>query len=92
MKDFIVTSFLLLSLVSVTNAQNNLQYQLFNNDEEIANYDGMIKDLVVSDMVFLVSTNNPISLDAIRNEQKFFLIKGRKLFFSGPRCLNLVTS
>jgi hypothetical protein len=51
MKDFIVTSFLLLSLVSVTN-QNNLQYQLFNNDEEIANYDGMIKDLVVSDMVF----------------------------------------
>jgi hypothetical protein len=56
MKDFIVTSFLLLSLVSVTNAQNNLQYQLFNNDEEIANYDGMIKDLVVSDMVFLVST------------------------------------
>jgi hypothetical protein len=32
MKDFIVTSFLLLSLVSVTNAQNNLQYQLFNND------------------------------------------------------------
>jgi hypothetical protein len=52
MKDFIVTSFLLLSLVSVTNAQNNLQYQLFNNDEEIANYDGMIKDLVVSDMVF----------------------------------------
>jgi hypothetical protein len=81
MKDFIVTSFLLLSLVSVTNAQNNLQYQLFNNDEEIANYDGMIKDLVVSDMVFLVSTNNPISLDAIRNEQKFFLIKGRKLFF-----------
>jgi hypothetical protein len=44
MKDFIVTSFLLLSLVSVINAQNNLQYQLFNNDEEIANYDGMIKD------------------------------------------------
>jgi hypothetical protein len=51
MKDFIVTSFLL-SLVSVTNAQNNLQYQLFNNDGEIANYDGMIKNLVVSDMVF----------------------------------------
>jgi hypothetical protein len=37
--------FLLLSLVSVTNAQNNLQYQLFNNDGEIANYDGMIKIL-----------------------------------------------
>jgi uncharacterized iron-regulated protein len=83
MKDFIVTSFLLLSLVSVTNAQNNLQYQLFNNDGEIANYDGMIKNLVVSDMVFFGEYHdNPIShWMQLEMSKSFFELKGRKLFF-----------
>jgi D-mannonate dehydratase len=92
MKDFIVTSFLLLSLVSVTNAQNNLQYQLFNNDEEIANYDGMIKDLVVSDMVFGEYHDNPISHWMQLEMSKSFLRLKVVNYFSGPRCLNLVTS
>jgi uncharacterized iron-regulated protein len=83
MKDFIITSFLLLSLVSVTNAQNNLQYQLFNNDGEIANYDGMIKNLVVSDMVFFGEYHdNPIShWMQLEMSKSFFELKGRKLFF-----------
>ena len=62
MKHFIVTSFLLVSMVSITNAQNKTAYQLFSNDGQIADYDQMIKNLVISDMVFFGEYhNNPIS-------------------------------
>ncbi|MFB0909636.1 MAG: ChaN family lipoprotein [Flavobacterium sp.] len=83
MKNFIVTSFLLLSLASVTNAQNNPQYQLFNNDGRIANYDRMIEDLAVSDMVFFGEYHdNPIShLMQLEMSKSFFELKGQKLFF-----------
>ena len=83
MKNFIVTSFLLLSLASVTNAQNNPQYQLFNNDGGIANYDRMIEDLAVSDMVFFGEYHdNPIShLMQLEMSKSFFELKGQKLFF-----------
>lgn len=83
MKHFIVINFLLLSLVSVTNAQNKLAYQLFSNDGKIADYDKMIKDLAISDMVFFGEYhNNPIShWMQLEMSKSFFEIKANKLFF-----------
>jgi uncharacterized iron-regulated protein len=70
-------------MVSITNAQNKMAYQLFSNDGQIADYDGMIKDLVISDMVFFGEYhNNPIShLMQLEMSKSFFKIKGRNLFF-----------
>jgi uncharacterized iron-regulated protein len=83
MKNFTVTSFLLLCMVSITNAQNKTAYQLFSNDGQIVNYDRMIKDLVFSDMVFFGEYhNNPIShWVQLEMSKSFFKIKGRNLFF-----------
>jgi uncharacterized iron-regulated protein len=70
-------------MVSITNAQNKTAYQLFSNDGQIADYDGMIKDLVISDMVFFGEYhNNPIShWMQLEMSKSFFKIKGRNLFF-----------
>jgi uncharacterized iron-regulated protein len=70
-------------MVSITNAQNKMAYQLFSNDGQIADYDGMIKDLVISDMVFFGEYhNNPIShWMQLEMSKSFFKIKGRNLFF-----------
>jgi len=83
MKHLILTSFLLLSLVSLTNAQSKPAYQLFNNDGEIADYNEMIKDLVICDMVFFGEYhNNPIShWMQYEMSKSFFEIKGNELFF-----------
>jgi uncharacterized iron-regulated protein len=83
MKQLILTSFLLISIVSFTKAQNKPAYQLFSNDGEIAIYDDMIKDLVISDMVFFGEYHNdPIShWMQIEISKSFFEIKGDKLFF-----------
>jgi uncharacterized iron-regulated protein len=83
MKHLILTSFLLISIVSFTKAQNKPAYQLFSNDGEIAIYDDMIKDLVISDMVFFGEYHNdPIShWMQIEISKSFFEIKGDKLFF-----------
>jgi uncharacterized iron-regulated protein len=83
MKHFIVTSFLLLCMVSITNAQNKTAYQLFSNDRQIADYDQMIKDLVISDMVFFGEYhNNPIShWMQLKMSKSFFKIKEANLFF-----------
>jgi hypothetical protein len=51
--------------------------------------DRMIKDLVISDMVFCFNiTTIHFTLDAI-NEQKFFLKLKDATYFFGPKCLNL---
>ena len=83
MKHFIVTSSLLLCMVSITNAQNKTAYQLFSNDGQIADYDQMIKDLVISDMVFFGEYhNNPIShWMQLKMSKSFFKIKEANLFF-----------
>jgi uncharacterized iron-regulated protein len=82
MKHFIL-SFLLLSIINSTKAQNKPAYQLFNNNEELANYDEMIKDLADSDMVFFGEYHtNPIShWLQLEISKSFFEIKGKDLFF-----------
>ncbi len=83
MKHLIITSFLLISLVSTTKAQNKPAYLLFKNDGEVANYGEMIKDLANSDMVFFGEYHtNPIShWMQLEMSKSFFDIKGEELFF-----------
>ncbi|SDS30894.1 Uncharacterized iron-regulated protein [Polaribacter sp. KT25b] len=82
MKHFIV-SFLLLSIINITKAQNKPAYQLFQNNGELANYDEMVKDLAQSDMVFFGEYHtNPIShWLQLEISKSFFEIKGKNLFF-----------
>jgi uncharacterized iron-regulated protein len=83
MKHLIGTTFLLISLISLVNAQSKPAYQLFSNDGQIANYDEMIEDLAQSDMVFFGEYhNNPIShWMQLEMSKSFFELKGDKLFF-----------
>jgi uncharacterized iron-regulated protein len=88
MKHFIATSLVLLIAISTTNAQNKPTFQLFSNDGKTADYDAMIQDLVVSDMVFFGEYhNNPIShWMQLEMSKSFFEIKGRSLFFGAEMC------
>jgi uncharacterized iron-regulated protein len=83
MKHFIVTFLVLLITIGTTNGQNKLTFQLFRNDGKTADYDIMIQDLIVSDMVFFGEYhNNPIShWMQLEMSKSFFKLKGRKLFF-----------
>jgi uncharacterized iron-regulated protein len=83
MKHFITTFLVLLIVISTTNAQNKPTFQLFSNDGKTANYDAMIQDLVVSDMVFFGEYhNNAVShWMQLEMSKSFFEIKGRSLFF-----------
>lgn len=83
MKHFIATSLVLLIVISTTNAQKKPTFQLFSNDGKTADYDAMIQDLIVSDMVFFGEYhNNPIShWMQLEMSKSFFEIKGRSLFF-----------
>ena len=82
MKRLQLTTLILLSLVSLTSAQNKPAYQLFNNDGEIADYDDMIDDLASSDMVFFGEYHgNPIShWLQLEMSESFYDLKGDKLF------------
>jgi uncharacterized iron-regulated protein len=83
MKHFITTFLVLLITIGTTNGQNKLTFQLFRNDGKTADYDIMIQDLIVSDMVFFGEYhNNPIShWMQLEMSKSFFKLKGRKLFF-----------
>jgi uncharacterized iron-regulated protein len=83
MKHLIIISFLLISLVSSTKAQNKPAYQLFKNTGEVANYNQMIKDLANSDMVFFGEYHtNPIShWMQLEMSKSLFDIKGEELLF-----------
>ena len=83
MKQIILTTFIILTIISLTTAQNKPAYQLFKNNGKSANYDKMITDLAKSDMVFFGEYhNNPIShWLQLEMSKSFFKIKGDKLFF-----------
>jgi uncharacterized iron-regulated protein len=83
MKHFITTFLVLLLATGTTNAQSKPTFQLFRNDGKTADYDVMIQDLVVSDMVFFGEYhNNAVShWMQLEMSKSFFEIKGRSLFF-----------
>ena len=83
MKYLLLTSFLLLSFVNLTKAQNKPAYQLFKNNGKVANYDKMIKDLAKSDMVFFGEYHyNPIAhWLQLEVSKSLFEIKKDSLFF-----------
>jgi uncharacterized iron-regulated protein len=83
MKHLLLSILLLLSIASLTNAQNKPAYQLFSNDGDIADYDEMIKDLATSDMVFFGEYHgNPIShWLQLEMSKSFYDVKGDKLIF-----------
>ncbi len=83
MKILTVVVILYLAGIGFANAQNKPAYQLFNNAGEHTDYDDMIKDLAMSDMVFFGEYhNNPIShWMQLEMSISFYKIKGSKLFF-----------
>lgn len=83
MKHFTIIILLLVSFVSIIEAQNKRAYHLFKDNGEVANYEEMIKDLADSDMVFFGEYHtNPIShWLQLEMSQSFFNIKGEELFF-----------
>lgn len=83
MKYLIITSFLLLSFVNITKAQNKPAYQLFKSDGEVADYNKMIKDLADTDMVFFGEYHyNPIAhWLQLEVSKSLFDMKGDSLFF-----------
>ena len=83
MKHFTIIILLLVSFVSIIEAQNKRAYHLFKDNGEVANYEEMIRDLADSDMVFFGEYHtNPIShWLQLEMSQSFFNIKGEELFF-----------
>ena len=91
MRNFIMTALAFFLFSSLSTAQDKPAYQLFTNSGEIADYNDMIKDLALSDMVFFGEYHNdPIahwlqleiskSLHEIKADKLFF---GAEMFESG---------
>lgn len=83
MKKIILTVLAIASFVQVSNAQDKVASQLYNNKGKKVKYKKMIKDLAESDMVFFGEYHtNPIShWMQIEMTMSFFELKGDKLFF-----------
>ena len=83
MKKIIITILAIASFVQVSNAQDKVASQLFNNKGKKVKYKKMIKDLAESDMVFFGEYHtNPIShWMQLEMTMSFFELKGDKLFF-----------
>lgn len=83
MKKIILTVLAIASFVQVSNAQDKVASQLYNNKGKKVKYKKMIKDLVESDMVFFGEYHtNPIShWMQLEMTMSFFELKGDKLFF-----------
>ncbi|MFK5880452.1 MAG: ChaN family lipoprotein [Flavobacteriaceae bacterium] len=83
MKKIILTILAIASFIQVSNAQDKVASQLYNNKGKKVKYKKMIKDLADSDMVFFGEYHtNPIShWMQIEMAMSFFELKGDKLFF-----------
>jgi uncharacterized iron-regulated protein len=83
MKNLILTSLLLISVISYTRGQSKRAYQLFSSNGEIAEYEDMIENLSKSDMVFFGEYHdNPIAhWMQLEMSKSFYEIKGEKLYF-----------
>ena len=83
MKKIIITILAIASFVQVSNAQDKVASQLYNNKGKKLKYKKMIKDLAESDMVFFGEYHtNPIShWMQLEMTMSFFELKGDKLFF-----------
>ena len=83
MKKIVLTILAIASFVQVSNAQDKVASQLYNNKGKKVKYKKMIKDLAESDMVFFGEYHtNPIShWMQLEMTMSFFELKGDKLFF-----------
>ncbi|MFQ3214327.1 MAG: putative iron-regulated protein [Marivirga sp.] len=82
MKQFILTSLFILCTIGTTKAQNKPAYLLYSNSGELADYDAMVIDLTVQDMVFFGEYhNNPIShWMQLEISESLYDIVGERLF------------
>ncbi len=83
MKNIIISILAIVSFAQISNAQDKVASQLYNNKGKKVKYKKMIKDLAESDMVFFGEYHtNPIShWMQIEMAMSFFELKSDKLFF-----------